>query len=507
MSPRPRHSLGSKVLALAVVLAGSASAQSPPLDFGETVLPDVILTSAAALQPAEVNGDGLTDLLWIEHPNYSRVMLGDGLGGFTLIGGGQLANWFFWSATHGDMDGDGLDDLITGDISATSIQLGVGDGTFALLDVEFAGDDLNETYAADLDADGDPDVVTVWGDALFSAGLEVARNDGTGMVSETYHFESNGRVTQVEAADIDGDGVQDLVASADWYLGIYGAVLLFEGRGNTLFEAPVVVHSDPDDFLVARVADLDNDGWVDLVSSKYDDSLGQYVLESRLNTGGGVFAGAVTVGTGQVRALADLNGDGIADAVLGQVDPSAPPRIARGVGDGTFLAAEPLVTTTPSANPSPVGRLDQNLSWDLLLANSSTKDIHVLLNEQPGSPFETAGPPLAGVAGEPRLWGAGTTLAGQIVQVKLVDAAPTAPVVLVIGSQLVSAPFKGGLLGPAPSLIIMGLSTNSTGRLTLTATWPAGVPFGLEVYLQTWITDAAAVQGRSASNTLRLTAG
>ena len=47
------------------------------------------------------------------------------------------------------------------------------------------------------------------------------------------------------------------------------------------------------------------------------------------------------------------------------------------------------------------------------------------------------------------------------------------------------------------------LPTSPSGTLTLPFNWPSGVPAGLPLYFQFWISDAGAVAGFAASNGLK----
>jgi len=106
---------------------------------------------------------------------------------------------------------------------------------------------------------------------------------------------------------------------------------------------------------------------------------------------------------------------------------------------------------------------------------------------------------LAGTAGTPSLVGLGALLPGTPWTFSLVDAAPSAPAFLVLGSTPLLAPFKGGVLVPEPAQLA-ALATGPTGRIILNGSWPAGVPSGLQLVLQYWVADTAGPAGYSASN-------
>jgi hypothetical protein len=110
---------------------------------------------------------------------------------------------------------------------------------------------------------------------------------------------------------------------------------------------------------------------------------------------------------------------------------------------------------------------------------------------------------LAGAAGEPQLFGAGTLVAGDPLVVSLAKAAPVAAGLLVAGASVVDLPAFGGVLVPSPDRVF-AFATDAAGALLLTADWPAGVPPGFALHVQAWIHDAGGPQGWAASNALSL---
>ena len=111
---------------------------------------------------------------------------------------------------------------------------------------------------------------------------------------------------------------------------------------------------------------------------------------------------------------------------------------------------------------------------------------------------------LAGGAGVPVLNGSGSLANGSPVSLALSGALASTPAGLFLGVSRVDAPFKGGVLVPAPDIVLTGFTTDGAGALTINATWPAGLPSGLSLYAQMWMQDAGGPKGLSASNGLQL---
>ena len=116
--------------------------------------------------------------------------------------------------------------------------------------------------------------------------------------------------------------------------------------------------------------------------------------------------------------------------------------------------------------------------------------------------FDDLGGGVAGSAGPVVLASHSTLLGGEGVYFKLTGTPPSQPVVLILGSTQLGAPFKGGTLWPNPSVLI-NLLTNGAGQLTLSTTWPAAIPSGFKLWAQYWNPDAGAVAGFAGSNGVR----
>ena len=114
--------------------------------------------------------------------------------------------------------------------------------------------------------------------------------------------------------------------------------------------------------------------------------------------------------------------------------------------------------------------------------------------------FTDLGNALAGTNGDPQLVAASTLVGLDPVLVELTSARPSSPAVFVLGTSAINAPFKGGVFVPSPDILVMSLSTYAAGELSVLNTWPAGVPAGIDLYLQFWIPDPAGPLGYAASN-------
>jgi hypothetical protein len=99
----------------------------------------------------------------------------------------------------------------------------------------------------------------------------------------------------------------------------------------------------------------------------------------------------------------------------------------------------------------------------------------------------------------------GGTTPGAALELEASGTAPLAPATLVLGTDVVNLPFKGGTLVPSPDLLLAGLLTDAQGGLLLAGTMPDALPSGLTICLQLWTVDAAGPKGFDATNALLIT--
>lgn len=94
----------------------------------------------------------------------------------------------------------------------------------------------------------------------------------------------------------------------------------------------------------------------------------------------------------------------------------------------------------------------------------------------------------------------------ELTSIALSGARPLSTAALLFGLYAIHAPFKGGVMVPAPDLLVPGLPTDAAGDLVLGLVWPAGFP-GVTTWWQMAVADADAPLGWALSNAMEVTSG
>jgi hypothetical protein len=280
--------------------------------------------------------------------------------------------------TLGDVDGDGDLDVLVGETSGTVLYFkNTGTATVPVFVQQTGaanplnGVDVGNYSApvlADVDGDGDLDGIVGADDGA----VRYFKNTGS-VVSPIYSEQTgganplNGFVTDDSTptlGDVDGDGDLDaLLGAAD------GALVHLKNTGSATASAYVqqtgaanlMSGFDVGTYSAPAVADMDGDGDLDAIVGAADGTLRYYrgdtmtlPIGSTNQTGAANPFNGIDVSDHSAPALGDLDGDGDLDAVVGTRDPS-PLRYFRNTGTSTApVYAEqtgPYVPLTGAGNP------------------------------------------------------------------------------------------------------------------------------------------------------------
>ena len=296
----------------------------------------------------DLNRDGKADLaVAIEVGHSLKIMPGSGDGSFgeatEIPGIPDTARPSF--VTAADTNRDGILDLFVADPTSAAILefRGQGNGTFAAPVSHSVGVDPVGIAVGDINRDGIPDMITanqgVDGPGNFG-NLSVLLGTADGNFSAGATIEPSLKVRSVVLADVDADGILDVVTGN----GVSDAVSVLPGIGDGSFGTRVTMATGFNANGVA-VADLNRDGLPEIATA---------------NQG---FIGQVT--PHDVSILKNLS-----------VKPSA----------GTVQRS---ATSATGANPSSVASsdIDRDGILDLIVANRDSNDLSVLKGTRDAAVF------------------------------------------------------------------------------------------------------------------------
>jgi len=179
-----------------------------------------------------------------------------------------------------DMDGDGDMDIVSASMSDDTIAWyennGAADPSWTAADISTSAYGANSVYAADMDGDGDMDIISA------STNDIIAWYENNGAADPTWTAAIDGEwiatsadgATSVFAADMDGDGDMDIISASSnddtiaWYEN--------NGAADPIWTAADIATS-ADEATSVYAADMDGDGDMDIISaSSNDDTIAWY---------------------------------------------------------------------------------------------------------------------------------------------------------------------------------------------------------------------------------------
>ncbi len=263
----------------------------------------------------DLDGDGDLDVVISnDAPDPKLVYLNDGTGHFQVGSTYGRPEWPTRNAAVADLNGDNLPDIIvanrTGSGGSNYICFNRGKGRFDADCVAFSHESATTITPADFNHDGLIDLAVPNRDGGQSY-VYLAAAGGSFSESRRVPFgPANASIRMAEAADLDGDGLLDIVAidersGLDIYLGVKGGGF---APGLSIADAKVVPYA-------LALSDLNGDGKIDIVvghveapsSIFLNDGTGRHYTESRFGDAKGTVYGF---------AIADLDKDGLPDIAV-----------------------------------------------------------------------------------------------------------------------------------------------------------------------------------------------
>lgn len=361
---------------------------TPLLNNGDgTFTPKTLPYFPGAGQVGELNGDGLADLV-VPHGLGRHILFNVGNATFTppydtynLAGANPYV-----SVTSADLNADGFDDLVllNADTASISVLLNNGNGTYAPQIDQALGFNPRVLEVVDMNADGALDLVI----STTTSSVRILLNNGNGTFATPVDHSVNTGIKSFIAADLNADGHVDLAVPMVILSPQSSRIRVLFNNGNGTFAPGVDFDVSLWSFIAdLTAADLNADGYLDLIAEmQYGE------VYTCMNDGNSGFAPCVEIGGGAIgpsecHLLAvDLNGDGYPE--LASVRTSDDCALSIWWNDGNGNLTNGITgRNEPGAISLTAGDLNGDGFKDLAFATQNNNDqtLYVYLNYGNGS--------------------------------------------------------------------------------------------------------------------------
>ncbi len=266
--------------------------------------------------------------------------------------------------TLADIDNDGVDEILFG-IWNTLYAL-KGDGS-VFWDKTLSGTILLPPTVADLDDDGTLEIIVNTGGVPNAGRVYLIDPNGNDLPGWPLNFSDHWMINAPAAADVDGDGDLEII-TGERVSGTQGFVHVINKDGTSInANWPVEVGATP--AFTPSIADVDNDGKADVVIAA--SSGGMYIFDNQ----GQVFPNFPVVDANvkysyQSPILADLDGDDDLE-IIGSNHGDAPGFYVM-EHDGTYKSGWPIALGGWTYSPATVLDIDNDGTFEIFMSDRNT---------------------------------------------------------------------------------------------------------------------------------------
>ena len=376
---------------------------------------DGVLSSSIAF--ADVDDNSSQDVLIIGQNNsglpIAKLFTNDGSGNFSEVSGTPFDGVLLSSIAFADVDSDSDQDvLITGQNNSAQriakLYTNDGSGNFT----EVFGTPFDEVSSssidfADVDADGDQDVLITGQNNSFQSIAKLYTNDGSGYFTEVSGTPFEGiSFSSIAFADVDADSYQDVLITGKNNSNQRIAKLYTNDGNGNFTEVSGTPFDGVSDGSIA-FADVDADNDQDVIITGQNNS-GQRIAKLYTNDGNGNFTEVSGIPfdgvSGGSIAFADVDADNDQDIIItGIISPFQPTaKLYNNDGNGNFNEVSGTSFDGVSSSSIAFADVDADSDLDVLITGQNNFNLPIaklFTNDGSGNFTEVSGTPFDGVLG------------------------------------------------------------------------------------------------------------
>jgi hypothetical protein len=288
-----------------------------------------------ALLLFDLDRDGALDAITADSTdNVVSVLFGNDDGTFEAPRGHRVGE-FPVALVVGDVNGDRFEDLVTANGRSQDVSVLIGDGNLAAARTYVTAPEPSAVTLADMDGDGDLDIVAAHGGDAGEVAVTLNRGDGT--YESVQDLLVGTPPSTVATADVDNDALPDLVVATET-----GPIAVFRNLSGAGFAPPAFLASGGRPAGMS-VRDRNGDQRADIAFADKQGAIG--VMFGRRNGTFSAVSRVVVPPEPSGITAGDFNADGRLDlAVTINTGPPGQVAVALQNADGTFGVPGPKET-------------------------------------------------------------------------------------------------------------------------------------------------------------------